>query len=271
VNTVTDPITGLTFVELSQPWGYNSPTRPGFEDLRIHKVVNHAKHGVMTQIYKGTMHVSTHVVAPLHMVPGGQGVGEIALDRFFGNGVVLSIPKQKWELITAEDLDTAKPGVREGDIVVIVTGWHTRYADSKEYFGYAPGLSADAAQWLVERKVKMVAIDTAFIDHPLATSLGPHRNGPQIKYLVPEYRQATGRDAEVDFPNWNVVAKTLLRAGIPTIQNVGGDVNVVLGKRRTFHAYPWNWPEGDACVVRLMAIGDSTNSYRIESGTRKHA
>jgi len=253
-------------VELSHRWGYNAPTWPGFDDLKIHKIVNHAKHGVMTQIYKGTMHVSTHVNAPLHMVPAAQGVGQIPLEQFFGNGVVLDIPKQKWEYVTVADLEAATPEIRRGDIVVIVTGWHRRYADSKEYFGYAPGLSAEAAQWLVARGVKLVAVDTAAVDHPLATSLAPHRNGPQIKYLAPEYFAETGRDVLEDFPDWNIAHKALLAAGIPTIENVGGDVDTVLGKRCTFHAMPWRWPEGDACVIRFVAMLDPDGKCRIESG-----
>ncbi len=109
-----------------------------------------------------------------------------------------------------EDLEKAKPEIRAGDIVLINTGWHDRYADSKEYFGYAPGLSKQAAEWLVKKKVKLVGVDTACVDHPLATSLGPHRNGPQIKYLLPEYKKAKGRDAIKDFPEWNVAHKVLL-------------------------------------------------------------
>jgi kynurenine formamidase len=266
VRIVREPRTGLQFVELSHRWGYGAPPFPGQDDIKVHKIVNHAKHGVMTQIYKATMHVSTHVNAPLHLVPGGAGVGELDLQRFFGNGVVLSVPKAKWALIEADDLARATPPVQPDDIVVIVTGWHHKYADSKEYFGHAPGLSAGAARWLIERRVKMVAVDTAAVDHPLATSMGPHRNGPQIKYLLPEYQEATGRSAKQDFPQWNVAHKALLQAGIPTIENVGGDVDAVLGKRCTFHALPWRWPDGDACVVRFVAIHDPDGMYRIESG-----
>lgn len=269
MNAVIDPVTGLKLVELSHRWGYNAPTWPGFDDIKIHKVVNHAKHGVMTQIYKATMHVSTHVNAPLHLIQGGMGVGKLPLDSFFGNGVVLDIPKDKWELVTSQDLENANPAIRERDIVVIVTGWHRRYNDSKEYFGYAPGLSADAAQWLVDCNVKLVAVDTAAVDHPLATSLAPHRNGPQIKYLAPEYLAQTGRQALDDFPDWNIAHKTLLGAGIPTIENVGGDVDSVLAKRCTFHAMPWNWSDGDACVVRFVAMHDESGQCRIESGNSK--
>lgn len=269
MNTTTDPVTGMQYIELSHRWGYNAPTWPGYEDIKIHKVVNHAKHGVMTQIYKGVMHVSTHVNAPLHLIQGGMGVGQIPLANFFGNGVILDIPKGKWQLVRVQDLENAKPAIQEHDIVVIVTGWHRRYSDSQEYFGHAPGLSADAAEWLVACKAKLVAVDTAAIDHPLATSLAPHRNGPQIKYLAPEYHKETGRHALDDFPDWNIAHRTLLQAGIPTIENVGGDVDQVLGRRCTFHAMPWNWGDGDACVVRFVAMHDPGGQCRIESGNRK--
>jgi len=39
--------------------------------------------------------------------------------------------------------------------VLIVTGWHHKYSDSKEYFGYAPGLSKAAAAWLADKGVKL--------------------------------------------------------------------------------------------------------------------
>jgi kynurenine formamidase len=188
------------------------------------------------------------------------------LQRFFGTGVVLSIPKTKWELIESADLEQAKPPILEGDIVIINTGWHRRYADSKEYFGHAPGLSRQAAEWLVKKKVKLVGVDTACVDHPLATSLGPHRNGPQIKYLLPEYKQATGREAIADFPDWNVAHKVLLAAGIPTVENVGGDLDEVTGKRVTLQGFPWKWHEGDACVIRLVAMLDPEGAYRLEGG-----
>ena len=268
MTAIIDPITGLKMYELSHPWGYNAPTFPGYEDVKLERITYHAKHGVMTQKFTATMHVSTHVNAPIHLIPGSKGVGSIAMDRFFGSGVVLNIPKTKWEVITVADLEKATPAIEEDDIVVINTGWHHRYADSQEYFGHAPGLSKEAAQWLVAKKVKLVGLDTATIDHPLATSLGPHRNGPQIRELPGHYKEVTGRDAKKDFPEWNVAHKTLLAAGIPTIENVGGDVDSVNGKRTTFHAYPWLWKDGDACVIRLMAMFDSKGDYRLESGER---
>jgi len=238
---VVDPESGLAFVELSHPWGMYTPIFPGYEEIKFERITYHAKHGVMTHKFITTFHTSTHVNAPIHLIPRAPAVGDIPLETFFGTGVVLSIPKGKWELIEPKDLEKATPKIQKDDIVLIDTGWHRKYSDSQEYFGHAPGLSKNAAEWLVKKGVKIVGVDSATIDHPLATSLGPHRNGPQIKYLLSEYKQATGREAIEDFPEWNPAHKTLLAAGIPTIENVGGDLDDVAGKRCTFQGFPWKW------------------------------
>jgi kynurenine formamidase len=266
---VTDPESGLKFYELSHRWGMYTPIFPGYEEIKLERITHHAKQGVMTHKITTIFHTSTHVNAPIHLLPGKQAVGDLALDHFFGTGVVVSIKKKKWELIEPADLEAAKPKIEADDIVLINTGWHRKYADSKEYFGYAPGLSKAAAAWLVKKKVKLVGVDTACVDHPLATSLGPHRNGPQIKYLLPEYKQVTKREAIEDFPEWNPAHKTLLAAGIPTVENVGGDLDDVTGKRCTFQGFPWKWHEGDACVIRLVAMLDPSGDYRLQRGAAK--
>jgi kynurenine formamidase len=263
---VVDPVTGLELYELSHRWGMYTPIFPGYEEIKLERITHHAKQGVMTHKITTIFHTSTHLNAPIHLVPGAAAVGDLALETFFGTGVVVSIPKRKWGLIEPSDLERTKPQIKAGDIVLINTTWHRKYSDSKEYFGYAPGLSKRAAEWLVKKRVKLVGVDTACVDHPLATSLGPHRNGPQIKFLLPEYKEAAGRDAIKDFPEWNPAHRTLLESGIPTIENVGGDLDALSGKRLTFQGFPWKWHEGDACVIRLVALLDPKGSNRLERG-----
>lgn len=265
---VVEPATGLVFVELSHEWGHYTPAYPGYRDIEVRRVATHAMHGVLTQHVVTVMHNGTHVNAPLHLAQGGKGVGEVPLERFFGNGVVLSVPKGEWEYVEPSDLEAAAPGVQEGDVVIVNTGWHRRYGDNMEYFGHAPGLSAAAAAWLEARRVRFVGIDTANVDHPLATSLAQaHRFvGPLVVELPRRYRQRTGREVVDDYPEWNPAHRLLAKAGIPTVENVGGDVDAVTGRRCTFHAFPWCWPEADACFVRLVAILDPSGAYRLESG-----
>ncbi len=258
-----DPANGLLFFELSHEWGHHTPIYPGFADTLIYRSVNFAAHGVMSQRVKLTMHNSTHVNAPLHLIPGAAGVGQIPVERFFGNGPVLNIRKERWELITAADLAPFDADVGAGDIVIINTGWHRRYSDSQDYFGDAPGLSTDAAEWLVSKEIRLLGIDTPNVDHPLASALAKHRKGPLMPRLKEKYQRETGRDPDAQFPYFCPAHKTLLSAGIPTIENVGGALDEVTGVRSTFQAFPWKWFEGDACIVRLMAIQDPSSSYAV--------
>lgn len=262
----TEAATGLVFHELSHEWGHGTPSQPGFDDVVMYRSVKHAQHGVMAHRLKMVMHSGTHLNAPIHLIQRGIGVGEIPVERLFGNGVILSVPKEPWGVITAEDLAAHETRVGAGDLVIIVTGWHIRFSDSLEYFGDAPGLSVAAAEWLAANDVGLVGIDTPQIDHPLATSLGPHRGGPLMNRLTQKYIDATGLDPRVEHPIWNGAHKVLLGAGIPTIENVGGDVGALLGARALIHALPWKFDGGDACLVRLVAITDPGGKNRIEPG-----
>ena len=103
----------------------------------------------------------------------------------------------------------------------------------------------------------MVGHDTQANDHPLATAIGPQRNGPLHPHLAEEYREwSGGRDWKDDFPEWEPVHRILFKNGIMGIENVGGDIDKVTGKRCTFAYFPWNWDRGDGCIVRLVAIVD---------------
>ncbi len=261
-----DPRSGLVLVDLSHPIGSHTPVYPGYKDIQIRRSVTHAAHGVMSQHLVMVMHNGTHVNAPLHLIQGAAGIGEVAMDRFFGNGVVLDVPKGRWELVEAADLEGAGQEVKTGDVVIVNTGWHRYYSDSQRYFGEGPGLSLGAAEWLLARGAKLVGVDTPSVDHPMATSLGRHRNGPIVKEIPRRYEEVVGRPPEQDFPDWNPAHRALLAAGVPTIENVGGAVDSVSGMRATFQAFPWDWRKGDACVVRLTAMLDPSGEYMLGAG-----
>jgi kynurenine formamidase len=265
-NVTIDPVSGLQMVELSHIWGHDAPSYPGQADVKMYRAVKHAQHGVLAWRITTVMHTGTHMNAPIHLIQKGGDLASIPPERFFGNGCILDVPKGSWEVITAADLQRAKPGVEEGDIVVIVTGWHQKYSDALEYYGQAPGLSKEAAEWLLTKNPQMVAVDTPFIDHPMATSMANHRGGPQMKRLTAEYIKATGLDPKKEHPEWNAAHRVLLGAGIPTVEQVGGDVDVVKGRRATLAATPWKFERGDACPVRFVAMWDPSGNLRIEPG-----
>ena len=263
----TDNSMGLEFYNLSHPWGFQVPNWPYFQDVQIERLHYMAKSGVLTQKFTTTMHSSTHIDAPAHVVQGTPFIEEIPLPHFFGTGIVISLPKKKWEMITYDDLEKAAGKVvRPGDVVIVNTGWHKQYEDG-DYFAYCPGFVPSAGDWFVEKKVKVVGHDTQANDHPLATAIGPHRNGPLLPHLAEEYKEwSGGRGWEQDHPLWEPVHRKLFSNGILGIENVGGDLDAVTGKRVTFAFFPWNWTRGDGCIIRLVAMIDPNQGYRIEKG-----
>ena len=78
------------------------------------------------------------------------------------------------ELVTAKDLEgmlkaqgLAQRGVLPGDVALVRTGWGDHWRDpdtEKFYYTKAPGLSFDAAQWLAEKRIVLIALDTPFVD-----------------------------------------------------------------------------------------------------------
>ena len=260
---------GLEFYDLSHPWGYGQPCWPYFKDVEIDRLHTMAKSGVLTARISTSMHTGTHMDAPAHVVENTAFMDEVPLPHFMGTGVCVSIPKEKWGVITADDLEKASPQIREGDIVVVNTGWHKYYGDNQTYYGYSPGFYKEAGEWFAAKKVKMVCTDTQALDHPLATAMGPH--GPArphglLPHVCAEYKATTGREVLQDFPEWEPCHNAILAAGICGIENVGGDIDKITGKRCTFMAFPLRWKGGDGSMIRLVAVLDPSGHYRIETG-----
>lgn len=257
---------GLQFFDLSQEYGSSMPQWPSSSGVNINVLQFHAKDGVSVLEVDNVVHRGTHMDAPIHVLANTPSLYEYEVYRFFGTGVAVSIPKGKWGVITPEDLEAASPTIQKGDIVMINTGSHRNWGDNDDYFAYSPGLYKEAAEWLVEREVKLVGVDVQALDHPLGTKLVNHGPGPSHPYLIDEYKQETGRDIADDFPHWEPAHKIMMTNGIPGIENVGGDLDKITGKRCTFMAFPWRWPGGDGCQVRVVAVIDPNQEFRIESG-----
>jgi kynurenine formamidase len=242
--------------DLSQPFGHNAPLWPYFEDVKIERIHYHAKSGVLTQKITTTMHCTTHADSPAHVIEGGAYTHEIPLEKYYGTAVVVSIPKEKWEVITPEDLEHARPKIEKGDIVIINSGWHKYWGDNRKYFAYSPGLYKEAGEWFVKKGVKAVGVDQQALDHPLATAIGPHGPGPILPDVCAEYKKETGRDVIEDFPLWEPCHRAILGNGVMGWENVGGDIDQVTGKRVTIAGFPIRWVNGDGSIVRLVAFVD---------------
>jgi len=221
---------------------------PYFPDVKWYKVGYHGQHGLATYMIDNlTMHTSSHADAPYHDLEDGATIDKMPLESYFGEAVVLDIPKKELETIVATDLEKAKPAVHAGDIVVVVSGWYKMFSSEEKFMVKHPGLTPDAADWLVQKKVKALAVDFGSVDHPYQTAL------IEIRKDVMPVKVASMEEFRKKWP-FLYVHKTLLRNKIALVEYIGGDVGKILGRRINFAAIPLKIIGGDASVVRPIAF-----------------
>jgi len=137
-------------------------------------------------------HGGTHLDAPIHFSETGESAAEVPLARLIGPAVVIDVSARAAgdpdTLVTVADLDAfeaAHGRIPTGAIVLLRTGWSTRWPDRKRYLGddtpgdashlRFPGLGREAAVHLTERKIDAVGIDTASIDRGRSQDFEAHR------------------------------------------------------------------------------------------------
>jgi len=100
-------------------------------------------------------HTGTHMDAPAHFVRGGSGIDRMPLDAAIGSARVIPI-RDRQSIKTAE---LARHSIRRGDRVLFKTHNSGQCWDTDSFVEDFVYLSASAAQYLVERQVRLVGID----------------------------------------------------------------------------------------------------------------
>jgi kynurenine formamidase len=137
------------------------------------------KNGYFTRSFWMLEHYGTHLDAPVHFPPGRATVDQIPVKNFFGPAVVLDVQAD-----AVKNADFRLPAARisrwesehgtvpRGAIVLLRTGWASRWPDVKKYRNqdaqgkmHFPGFSAEAAKVLVERGVSGLGCDTLSVDY----------------------------------------------------------------------------------------------------------
>jgi kynurenine formamidase len=144
---------------------------------------------VVTQLHLSG-HAGTHVEAPLHAVAGGASIGEVPIERFFGEALILDLSHVDWSApfdpACLRAVAEQAGGVRTDDIVFLRFDWDRR---SPVEGGRPPYPSPDALRWLVDQGVKLVGIDSPGLEIPGNPALINHhllldRGIPLIESLV---------------------------------------------------------------------------------------
>jgi kynurenine formamidase len=74
--------------------------------------------------------------------------------------------------------------------------------------------------------------------------------------LVKEYEAMVGKPVDEALPMeyFEYVHYKTARNDVCMLENLGGDLAAVAGRRVTMGAFPWRWIGGEGCVCRVVAF-----------------
>ena len=148
----------MKFIDLSVPLNIQTPVYPGDPITKIEKAGIFEKHGYRDHYISVGTHVGTHIDAPNHMIKDGITLDKMPIERFSGKGVYIKAQKG----LTLEIVQGVE--IQEGDIVLLHTGMSEKYHDP-EYFTAYPTLREELVRYFIEKKVKMIGIDSCSVDY----------------------------------------------------------------------------------------------------------
>lgn len=143
---------------------------------------------VVTQIAMSG-HAGTHVEAPLHAVETGSDVGQVEVERFFGEAAILDLSdtplSESFDKKRLEAAAQPAGGIRPDDIVFMKFDWDRRRAEG----AHPPYPEPEALEWLVGQGIKLLGIDSPGLEVPGCRELLNHhilfdRDIPLIESLA---------------------------------------------------------------------------------------
>ena len=132
------------------------PRWPGDPPIRLNAFLDFPADGIRASSLSCSLHTGTHVDAPLHHIPGGGDVEGLDLDDLIGPAKVIDVGE-----VTRVSADVLQGCLtREGpDRLLIRTSNSARWSEAATFDPDFVALTKDAAEWIVERGVRLVGVD----------------------------------------------------------------------------------------------------------------
>ncbi|XP_014250182.1 uncharacterized protein LOC106667055 [Cimex lectularius] len=175
----------------------STPVFPGGKKFGYTKQFAEFNNGVFksSNDFETGEHSGTHIDAPYHFNQNGMKVGEIPLERLITKAIFVNASNEtagnpKYTLPASKlTAWVEKHGpIPQNAVLLISFGWGSRYPDIQKHYGGSkvgnlsyPGLSKEAAEWIVNsKKFVGVGVDTPSVDIAGAEEVHVVLNGNNI-------------------------------------------------------------------------------------------
>ena len=208
-------------VDLSQLISADTATYPGDPSPRLEVLSTIDKGGANTTRIVLSAHAATHVDVPYHLLESGKTVDELPLEAFCGSAQTYDLThKALGSRICPDDLESGNP-LRECEIALFYTRSNDPMMNGSARRCFTCFETA-LADWLIEKRVKAVGIDSMSVD--LLDS------------------------------SENEVHKKLLQNEIVIFENLSNNLRLLVGKPAIFFGMPLRLERAEASPVRAFAL-----------------
>lgn len=145
---------------------YPGTEHPKFKQISTIKTVGYNELNITMRTHSGT-----HIDAPSHIIPNAKSLDKFPIDHFIGQAIVLDCSKEN--SITLDFLKEKKDKIKGCDFVLFYTSWQQKW-NSDDYFSDFPTLTAEAAKYLIQFKLKAIGFDHISADKMDSTELPIH-------------------------------------------------------------------------------------------------
>ncbi len=186
--SLSEMMASARVIDIGHPIAEQSPIYPGSTRFSQSVQGTVESDGYYIRDFTMSEHAGTHVDAPAHFASGQKTVDQLSLESLSGPAAVVDVSAKVVENadyeVSVEDLEAweqAHGSLGPKHLVLIHTGWASRWPDEERYRNmdtsgvmHFPGVSVAASQWLRERQVRALGIDTLSTDPGPSTTFAEH-------------------------------------------------------------------------------------------------
>lgn len=264
--------------DLTQALSVFTPPFPGEMPLQVHFFKRltgsfGGGQGANGQLIEWSNNSGTHLVGPRAFHSGARSIAEIPLTDLCGEGVVVDISDQvsDYSLYTPEMI-MEKVEVKEGDILIINTGYHKYGWDQPDIpnpeaqggienkeFGYYlrhPGPSPEFFRWALNLKLKLIGVDCGCAEHPMNTNLR-YMHPREFEKAEVKLKKTHGKTWDELFPPESyhkLTHITMPKEGLLLAESLGGELNQLNNQRAWIMIFPIPYMEVESSWSRGVAL-----------------
>jgi kynurenine formamidase len=253
----------MKIIDLTVPLGIGTPPWPTYEPLQVKYFKRLAPNGANGQIVTHSNHLGTHLDGEIHFYTPGKDIADLEMDFLVNEGVIvdLSDVAGDYDIYTSQMVEE-RVDVREGDILIIHTGYHHfgwdhDTADEIRYMVKHPGPDREFAEWAKAKKLRWLGVDCGSADHPMNTIIRdwmPRQARQAEKVFQKKFGQ--GLADVFDDSKYQLMHLEMFPFGIIHAECLGGDIDLLLNQRATIGFFPWRFVDGESSIGRCVAFVD---------------